>query len=107
MLPAPGFLEEATDCPRTGKRSEALLKSPAGVKSAIVFLGGVLPEAKPVESATLPLTCRLAEWPKSEASENAQSGWAAGWTPAVLAPLATKLYQESKLMPAGGERRKA
>ena len=105
LLPAPGFLEEATDNPATGSRSEALLKPPAGVKTAVAFLGGSLPAAKPVESAIVPLTCKLAAWPASGSARDGQNGWSAGWTPAVLAPLATKLNQESKLMPAGGGRR--
>jgi len=109
MLPAPGFLEEATDNPATGARAEALLKPPAGVKTAVAFLGGELPAAKPVESAIAPLPCKLAAWPASEPDgpSHRSAGWSAAWTPAVLAPLATKLNQESKLMPAGGGRRQA
>lgn len=107
LLPAPGFLEEVCDIPVSGRRVDALLRPPAGVMSAVAFLGGSLPEAKLVESAVMPLTCRMTEWPEPWAARAIQSAWTAGWTPGVLAPLATKLYQESKLMPPLGERSKA
>lgn len=114
LLPAPGFLEEAADIPAAPgaalaacKRVDALLKAPAGVKSAVAFLGGALPEFKAVESAVLPLTCKMTAWPSAGDGRGKPSGASAGWTPAVLAPLATKLYQESKLKPAGDERRRA
>ncbi len=114
LLPTPRLLEEVTDIPAAPvaaaagcRRADALLKPPAGVKNAVTFLGGELPEVKTAESAVQPLTCRMTAWPESASPRDNQATWTAGWTPAVLAPLATKLYQESKLMPAVGERRKA
>lgn len=107
LLPAPGFLEEVSDIPATGSRADALLKPRAGVKSAVEFLGQALPEWTPAARAAMPLSFKLTTWPEAGPAIGARNGGCMAWTPAVLAPLATKLYRESKLKPVGGERRTA
>lgn len=42
--------------------------------------------------------CQLREWPAQQAMDAPHAAtWTGGWIPAVLPPLATKLYQESSL----------
>jgi hypothetical protein len=43
------------------------------------------------------LHCQLREWPQQAMGTPHAASWIAGWVPAVLPPLATKLYQESDL----------